>query len=120
MQQVLAILLGTVCSGGTSFCLGALLLRRLNLEFERTEYAALAFVVGSACYSQLVFLLSAISLATPYLFVPLGLIAGLIAISTQGSATHITFARFPARWKWLFGALFAAFGIVYLVNALAP
>ena len=120
MQQVLAILLGTVCSGGTSFCLGALLLRRLNLEFERTEYAALAFVVGSACYSQLVFLLSAISLATPYVFVPVGLIAGLIAIGTQGSATHITFARFPARRKWLFGALFAAFGIVYLVNALAP
>ena len=120
MQQVLAILLGTLCSGGTSFCLGTLLLRRLNLEFERTEYAALAFVAGSACYSQLIFLLSAISLATPYVFVPMGLFAGLIVIGTRGNATHITFTRFPARWKWLFGALFTAFGIVYLVNALAP
>jgi hypothetical protein len=120
MQQVLAILLGTLCSGGTSFCFGAFLLRRLNLEFERVEYAALALVVGSACYSQLVFLLSAISLATPYVFVPVGLFAGLIAIGTRGNATHITFARIPAPWKWLFGALFAAFGIVYLINALAP
>jgi hypothetical protein len=120
MQQVLAILLGTLCSGGTSFCFGVFLLRRLNLEFERTEYAALAFVAGSACYSQLVFLLSAISLATPYVFVPVGLLAGLVVIGTRGNATHITFGPFPARWKWLFGALFAAFGIVYLVNALAP
>jgi hypothetical protein len=120
MQQVLAILLGTLCSGGTSFCLGMFLLRRLNLELERTEYTALAFVTGSACYSQLVFLLCAISLARPYVFIAVGLLAGLILICTWGKATHITFARLPTRWKWLFGALFAAFSVVYLVNALAP
>jgi hypothetical protein len=120
MQQVLAILLGTLCSGSTCFCLGTLLVRRLNVDLERTEYAALAFVVGSACYSQLVFLLSAISLATPYVFVAVGLFAALIVVGTRGTATHITFAPFPAGWKWLFGALFATFGIVYLVNALAP
>jgi hypothetical protein len=120
MQQVLAILLGALCSGGTSLCFGAFLLRRLHLELERTEYAALAFVTGSACYSQLVFLFSATSLARPYVFIAVGLLAALFIVCTRGNVSHTTFARFPTRWKWLFGALFACFGIVYLVNALAP
>src|SRR5215470_2959447 len=119
-MQVLAILLGTLCSGATSFCFGAFFLRRLNLELERAEYAALAFVTGSACYSQLVFLLSATSLARPSVFISVALLAGLIIIGTRGKVTHISFARFPTRWKWPLGALFASFGIVYLVNALAP
>ena len=109
MQQVLAILLGTLCSGGTSLCFGAFLLRRLHLELERTEYAALAFVTGSACYSQLVFLLSAMSLARPYVFIAVGLLAALFIICTRSNVSHTTFARFPTRWKWLFGALFACF-----------
>src|SRR6516225_9454050 len=120
MQQVLAILLGTLCSGGTSLCFGAFLLRRLHLDLERTEYAALAFVTGSACYSQLVFLLSATSLARTYVFITVGLLAALFIVCTRGNVTHTTFAGFPTRWKWLFGALFGAFGVVYLVNALAP
>lgn len=120
MQQVLAILLGALCSGGASFCFGLFFLRRLNLEFERVEYAALAFVVGSACFSELVFLLCAISLATQYIFLAIGVLAALAALSTTGNSGRITFTPLPARWKWFFGGLFAAFGLVYLVNALAP
>jgi 4-amino-4-deoxy-L-arabinose transferase-like glycosyltransferase len=120
MQQVIAVLLGAACSGGTSFCFGAFLLRKLKLELDRTEHAALAFVAGAACYSQLVFLLCAISLARPYVFIFIGLLAGVIITFTRGNVSRARFARFPGRWKWLFGALFAAFGTVYLVNALAP
>jgi hypothetical protein len=120
MPQALDIVLGALCSGGAFFCFGAFLLRRLNLALERTEYAAMAFVTGSACYSLFVFLLCATSLATPYVFASVSLLAGLIVTRTRGNVSRITFAAFPTRWKWLFGGLFAAFGIVYLVNALAP
>src|SRR6516165_1379738 len=120
MRQAIAILLGALCSGGTSFSFGAFLFRRLNLKLDPTEHAALAFVVGSACYSQLVFLLCAISLAKAAVFVCFGLLAGVIIGRARGNVTHTRFKGFPARSKWLFGALFGAFGVVYLVNALAP
>ena len=120
MQQVLGILLGALCSGGASYCFGTLLFRRLNLKLERTEYIALAFVVGSACFSEIIFVLCSIGLARKEVFVALGLLAGIAVICTRGNTTHARFARLPTRWIWLFGVLFAAFGIVYLVNALAP
>lgn len=120
MLQVFGILLGALCSGGTSFCFGLFVLRRLNLELGRLEHVALAFITGAACFSELVFLLCAISLARPYVFISVGLLAALVVICTPGKARHVTFARLPTHWKWLFGALFAAFAVVYLVNALAP
>jgi hypothetical protein len=120
MQQVLGILLGALCSGGASYCFGTLLLRRLNLKLERTEYTALAFVLGSACFSEIIFVLCSIGLARKELFVALGLLAGLAVICTRPNTTRDRFARLPACWTWMFGVLFTAFGIVYLVNALAP
>src|ERR1700730_8756785 len=120
MEQVLGILLGALCSGGTSICFGTFLFRRLNLELERTEYIALAFVAGSACFSQIIFVLCSIGLARKQVFIALGLLAGIAVICARGTVTHITFARIPIRWRWLFGVLFVAFGIVYLVNAMAP
>ena len=53
-------------------------------------------------------------------FVALALLTAIAVICTRRNANHIQFARLPARWIWPFGVLFAAFGIVYLVNALAP
>jgi hypothetical protein len=120
MQQVLGIFLGALCSTGTSFCFGTLLFRRLYLELERAEYIALAFVAGAACYSQLIFILCSIGLARTPVFVALGLFAGIAVVCTRGNVTHITLPQFPIRWRWLFEVLFIAFGIVYLVNALAP
>jgi len=46
MHSVLGILLGTICSGGGSLCLGLSFFRRLTLRFERIEHFALALVVG--------------------------------------------------------------------------
>jgi hypothetical protein len=120
MQQVLGILVGALCSGGASYCVGTLLFRRLNLELERTEYIALAFVAGSACFSEIIFLLCSVGLATKEVFVALALLTAIAVICTRRKINHIQFARLPARWIWPFGVLFAAFGIVYLVNALAP
>jgi hypothetical protein len=120
MQQVAGILLGALCSGGAAFCFGTLLFRRLNLELERTEYIALAFVAGSACLSEIIFILCSVGLAREEVFAVLALLSATAVICTRRNAKHIKFARLPARWIWPFGVLFAAFGIVYLVNALAP
>uniref|UniRef100_Q01T36 4-amino-4-deoxy-L-arabinose transferase and related glycosyltransferases of PMT family-like protein n=1 Tax=Solibacter usitatus (strain Ellin6076) TaxID=234267 RepID=Q01T36_SOLUE len=120
MQQVLGILLGALISGGASYSLGTLLFRKLNLRLERTEYISLAFVAGSACFSEIIFVLCALGLARKDLFVALALLAALVAICTRRNTTHISFAPLPIRWIVPFALLFAAFGIVYLVNALAP
>jgi hypothetical protein len=120
MQQVLGVLLGALCAGGTSYCFGTFLFRRLSVKLERTEYIALAFVTGSACFSEIVFVLCSIGLARKDVFIALGLLAGIAVICTRGHLTHINFARLPIRWTWPFAVLFAAFGIVYLVNAMAP
>jgi len=120
MQYVLGILLGALCSGGVSYCFGTFLFRKLNLKLERSEHAALAFVVGSACFSEIVFVLCSLGLARKGVFIAFGLLAGIAIVGTRRTVTHIQFARLPIRWILPFGLLFAAFGIVYFVNALAP
>ncbi len=120
MQQVLGIFLGAICSGVASYGFGTCLFRSLNLKLERTESIALAFVTGAACFSEIIFVLCSLRLARKEVFVALALLAVVAVISTRGNAVHIPFDRLPSRWIWLFAVLFAAFGIVYLVNALAP
>jgi 4-amino-4-deoxy-L-arabinose transferase-like glycosyltransferase len=120
MQHVLGILLGALCSGGVSYCLGTLLFRRLDLELERTESIALAFVAGAACFSEIVFILCSIGLARRDVLVLLALLAAIAFLLIGGRASHIRFEPLPRRRAWLFAALFAVFGIVYFVNALAP
>jgi hypothetical protein len=110
MQQVLAIFLGALCSGGTSYCFGTFLFRRLNLKLDRTEQLALAFVTGSACFSEVIFLLCSVGLARKEVFVALGVLAGAAVVCARGNGTRIRFARPPIRWIWVFGVLFARTG----------
>ena len=120
MQSVLNILLGTICSGGTSFCLGAYIFRRLNLRFERVEHLSLALAVGAACLSQIVFFLCSIGLARRNVFVAIGLLSVIAVVRPRGIETWSRGGSIPLRWRCLFGVLFASFGTVYLVNAMAP
>jgi hypothetical protein len=121
MLQVLSILMGTLLCGGTSLCLGIILFRKLVIHAERVEYFSLAFVVGSACFSQIIFFLCAISLARKEVFLAVGLLAGLAAFAlTRTNVTYLTFPSMSSRLRWLLGLLFGIFGVVYLVNALAP
>jgi hypothetical protein len=121
MQHVIAILLGALLCGVTSLCLGTILLRKLLIQAERVEYFSLAFVVGSACFSQVVFFLCSISLARKGVFLAIGMLAAIAAVGlTRRTKTRQPFPSLPRRWKWLLGPPFALFGMVYLVNALAP
>ena len=121
MPQVIGILVGVLLSGGTSLCLGILLFRKLGVPCERTESLSLAFVAGSACFSEVLFLVCALGLARTGVFVAMGIVAGLCAFRLRGApADRPSFSPLPRLWKWFFGVLFAAFGVVYVVNAMVP
>ena len=137
MHEVMGILAGAFLSGATSLGLGLILFRRLGIQLERTESLSLAFVVGSACFSEIVFVLSSIHLAREGVFLAVALLAAVatatnvtIPASRQFASSGAEaprrlkpapqFAPLPGRWKWFAVALFASFGVVYLVNAMAP
>ena len=121
MQEVIGTLAGAFLSGFVSLCIGLVLFQRLALKLERTEYLSLAFVAGSACFSQVIFFLSTIHLARKGVFIVIGL---LIVAVTFGLRKRISgpvrLIPIPRRWKWFAAVLFASFGVVYLVNAMAP
>lgn len=121
MHRVIAILLGTLLTGGASLCLGTVLFRKLRIQADPVEYLALAFVVGSACFSQVVFFLCSVGLARQSVFLAIGLLAATAALGlTRRIETRPPLPSLSRRWKFLLGLPFAIFGSVYLVNALAP
>jgi hypothetical protein len=121
MQRVIPILLGALLCGGTALALGTILFWKLRLQTGRGEYFALAFLVGSACFSQIVFLLCCAGLARTEIFIPIGVCSVIGAIRVApGIKTRPSFPPFSRAWKWTLGVAFALFGVVYLVNALAP
>src|SRR6185369_232022 len=80
MLRVLAILLGALLSGGTALAVGTVLFRKLRVQADRGEYFALAFLAGSVCFSQVVFVLCCLGLARGEVFVAIGLISVIAAV----------------------------------------
>jgi hypothetical protein len=100
---------------------GRLALRRLNVQLYESEENFLGFVLGAALLSTAVFLLAAVGLAYRAVFFALGIGVILLAIRYKAhrrSADRL--ASLPAVWAWAFFAIYAAFAILYLSNALAP
>lgn len=121
MQEVIGILAGALLSGSASLCIGVLLFRRLGLKLGRAEYISLAFVAGSACFSQIIFLFASIHLARKAVFIGIAVFAlGIAASRSRRAPGFVSSPSLPRGWKWLSAVLFASFGIVYLANALAP
>jgi hypothetical protein len=118
---LLSVLFGGVFTVLTAWALGAVLLRRLALEFYPWEERLLAFITGSACLSALVFLLCSVKLARKGVFLALG-----IAILGYAfySRAHVSQARalppLSPAWRCAFGVLFIGFALFYLTNAMAP
>ena len=76
MQEVIGTLAGVFLSGFVSLCIGLVLFQRLALKLERTEYLSLAFVAGSACFSEIIFVLSSIHLARTSAFIAIAFTRG--------------------------------------------
>jgi hypothetical protein len=101
--------------------MGLLLFRRLSLVFLGWERRLFAFVVGSACLSAILFVLSATRLVYRGVLLALGL--GTIVYAA--SSGTFRFPKEPSRplprlWRWVFAASFGAFACIGFVNALAP
>jgi hypothetical protein len=121
MHGAIGILAGVFLSGAASLCIGLILFRRFAIQLERTEYLALAFVTGSACFSQIIFVLSSIHLARKSAFIAIALLAAAVTIGvSRRIPAPARFTPLPPWWKRFFAALFGSFGVVYLVNAMAP
>ena len=121
MPQPVYILFGAAFTVLTAIALGKLLLRSLGLRFHRIEEALLAYFVGAACLSGLVFALAAAHLARKGVFLALG----VLAIGTALSRGHLREAGDPLPalsrfWKILFGCLFTTYLVVYFTNAMTP
>src|SRR5215467_5033509 len=102
MNELSGIFAGVLLSGATSLSLGTILFRRLGIELERIEHVALAFVVGSACFSQIIFFLCSTGLARKNVFFAIGLLAGIGVLDpTRKAATRPVFDRSPVRWTRL-------------------
>jgi len=120
-MKAAAILFGVTFFIATSWALGAILLRKLAVTLYRVEERLLGFVVGSACLSAIVFALAAMKLVHKGIFLAVGAAAiGYAIYSGAYRPQGKDFPKLAAAWKWLFGAVFAAFTVLYFFNAMAP
>ena len=121
MIRVIPVLFGALFTVATCWSLGMLLFRRLSLALQAWEERLLAFVVGSACLSGIMFLLSAARLVHRGILLALGLaIVGYGVYSGIGRFHGKPFPPLPEFWRWVFGVGFAVFTYIGFFNALAP
>jgi hypothetical protein len=121
MQAIIGILAGVFVTGAASLCIGLFLFRRLAIQLERIESFSLAFVVGSACFSQIIFVLASMHLLRASAFIAIAPFAAAMALGVNTRIpAPVQLTLLPRRWKWFSVALFGSFGVVYLVNAMAP
>jgi hypothetical protein len=121
MMRVLAILFGALFTVWTAWALGAILFRRLALVLEAWEERLLAFVVGSAGLSAIVFALSAVKFVRRGVLLVLGL--ALIGYAGNSGAFRFSgkpFPPLPRLWRWVFILCFAAFTYLAFFHALMP
>jgi hypothetical protein len=121
MIQVVPILFGALFTIATAWSLGMLLLRKLAPWFDAWEWRLLAFVVGSAALSEIMFALSAARQVHRGVLLALGLASIGYAVYTGAfRSTGKPFAPLTPLWRWVFIAAFAAFTWYGFFNALAP
>ena len=120
-MPVASAILGAAFTVGVCLALGALLLRRLRLDFDRLEAGLFAFLGGAACLSLAIFGLCLIHEARLAVFLVggTGAIAWAIAKTRRGPPRK-RLPPLPCAWGIVFGVVYAAFFACYFSNALAP
>jgi hypothetical protein len=121
MLEAGRVLFGFLFTVAACLAAGGLLLEVLPVRLYRAERRLFAFVVGAALLSLLVFLLAMLGLARGSVFLAAGVV--LISLALWRGAHRAggdPLAPLPRLWKALLVAVFAVFGVMYLVNAMAP
>jgi hypothetical protein len=115
------VLTGALFTGAASLAAGLILFQRLSLKLYRQEIYPYAFVVGSAIYSLIIFLLAAAGILSTWTIVPAGtLLIGLATWKRSWRRTGPSLPKLPRLWAIAFAATLAAYGTVYLAYAMAP
>jgi hypothetical protein len=121
MKQLVYVLLGWVLTATSSWCAGMLLVRRSSIPLYRQEETPLAFVVGSACVSTVVFFLAALHLVYRGVFLALAVLLVATAIQQRVWRTRgESLPALPPVWRLLFLEIYLPFAGLYLIYALAP
>jgi hypothetical protein len=121
MIRVVPILFGALFTLATGWSLGMLLLRSVAPLLDAWERRLLAFVAGSAIFSEIMFALSAARLVHRGVLLALGLASiGYAVYSGALRTSGKAFAPLALLWRWVFVAAFAAFTWYGFFNALAP
>ncbi len=121
MPAVLVIAFGWVLTVGVCWSLGKLLLDSLSLRFFRQEEYVFAFVVGSACFSSLMFLLA--SAGWVHRGVLLALAVLILSLAWWKRAYRLSVESFPPLpqfWSMVFYSVYAVYAALYLFSAFAP
>ena len=121
MPAAINILFGALFTVATSWALGTLLIRRLELRFHALEERLLAFVAGSACLSEIMFVLATLHLVRKGVLLVLG--AAAIALATRSRFVppkDAAFTKLGLIPKWVFLAVFSIFTALYFFNGMAP
>jgi len=121
MREIASILFGALFTVSLAIALGSLLISRLKIELCRLEAQLFALLAGSGILSFLVMSLCMIHGARRGIFQWGG--ATVIALAVwkgHGRPKRRELPAVPLTWIAGFAAVFLAFGVYYLVNALAP
>lgn len=120
MRHFLSILFGALFTVSACWSAGRILFGRLRLHLGRVEHELLAGVTGAAILSEIVFALCWLNLAWIPVFWTLGL-GALFMNWREGAAAEGGFTQpLQRHWRWLLGAPFAFYAIIYLANSIAP
>jgi hypothetical protein len=124
-MKALAALAGAAFTVAACYGLGAIVAARLGARLRRDEKFPLAFVLGAAILHLAIFAVMALHIA--YRPVLIALLAACVTAAlvtgdwrlpaNQAAPPEI---RLPGPIRYLFGAIAAAFTVLYLFNAWAP
>ncbi|HET8547108.1 MAG TPA: hypothetical protein VFL57_03850, partial [Bryobacteraceae bacterium] len=115
------ILLGLLLTALTSVSSGLLLLRGLRVRLHRLEHYVVAYLCGAAVLSLLVFAMAAAHLVYKGVFVAVGVLVVAVCLYTRAwRQAGPPAAALPRAWQILFVAVYAIFGCIYFIYAMAP
>jgi len=122
MLATVPILLGWLFTVCVSYAAGYFLLAIVPQKLFKQEEHFFRFVLGAACFSLIVFLLTSAKLAFAGVFAAVGVLILILALlrSRRPARQAVPLPDFPWIWKLTFFACIAVFGVYYFVHALAP
>ncbi|MEP7355012.1 MAG: hypothetical protein ABI824_17430, partial [Acidobacteriota bacterium] len=125
MSTILHILLAATLVAVTSVVVGKVLLRWAGLALSALEETVLGGVLGSTCLAAASFALTFAGLGRRGVFTSVALI--LIAASAwslwrtnRREPAAGVLSKLPLGWGLFFGTVYAVFGTMYLIVAMAP